>query len=316
MVLDRALHSLSCGLRTHLATEVFPVNETLRKYVDCLRLNLRVISLALSRKWIGRQDFEASYDRLAPHYDGAWQHFLRPVTDRLLSQIPPEATGRIVDLGCGTGYAAWQLASLFPQCAITAVDLSSGMLQMAKTKFATTPATFVHLDMLQYLAGQEEQSVSLIVSAWAIGYSQPAAVIREAARVLKKNGLFAFVVNCADTLQPIYQAFRKCMARYPESLARLALPNFPRSGSSLQKMLVRSNFKTVWEQEGRHGITPPIDSQASMLPWLLQTGILAGFEHMLPLQHPGPVNAYFEQLMRQNNDLISHHYLAAIVRKL
>ena len=51
-----------------------------------------------------------------------------------------------------------------------------------------------------------------------------------------------------------------------------------------------------------------------MLPWLRQTGILAGFDSMLDLS--GPVAARFETELARGRDDIYHHFAMAIARKL
>jgi SAM-dependent methyltransferase len=171
---------------------------------------------------------------------------------------------------------------------------------------------FLHDDMLNFLVKQPACSAAQIISAWAIGYSQPDQIIKQAARVLRAGGVFAFVVNCADTLRPIQLAFRKCMARYPEFLKRIVFPTFPENSTIVKKMLTRRRFKTVWFDEALHPVGAGIVDGSPILPWLLKTGILAGFDRMLPLHEPGPVSAYFEELLQQNKDPFLHHYIAAV----
>lgn len=286
----------------------------IQKYTDCFRLNCRVVRLALSNKWLTRAHFEKSYDGLAPDYNESWLKYLQPVTESLLAHLPDDVAGRIIDLGCGTGFTTKRLIEKYPRAEIVAVDLSAGMLEQARKALDGTPVVLIHEDMLAFLSKQADCSAAMIVSAWAIGYSEPDRLLREASRVLKPDGSFAFVVNCADTLKPIYLAFRKCMARYPQFLNHLAWPNFPKGWDDLGRVIATCNFRFTRRDEGRHPIRPQ-ETNGSILPWLLRTGILAGFEHMLPLDTPGPVQDYFEQLMRANKDPVSHHFIAAVVQR-
>ena len=288
--------------------------NTLRTYGDCLRLNARAFRLLINRAWITGRDVAASYDRIAPEYDTNWQSRLRPVTDTLLAHLPPAGPGTILDLGCGTGYTTAWLAERQPPSPIIAVDSSPGMLEQARARIPPDRVEFMPADLLNFLTQQPNESVAQIVSAWAIGYSRPRQVIQQAARSLRAGGVFAFVVNCADTLLPIQRAFRKCMARYPQFLKRIAFPGFPASRASVQQILRHSGFQIVWFDEARHPVGTDTAPGTPILPWLLKTGILAGFDRMLPLHEPGPVSSYFEELLQQNKDPFLHHYLAAVVR--
>lgn len=54
----------------------------------------------------------------------------RPGQD-LLAGIPPTQPGRIVDLGCGTGYLTRQLAARFPGATVVGLDSDAAMLAKA-----------------------------------------------------------------------------------------------------------------------------------------------------------------------------------------
>lgn len=283
-----------------------------RKYSDCIRLNLRVAGLALARRWIHNRDVEKSYDQLSADYGESWLEHLRPVTHDLLAQLPGSISGPILDLGCGTGETIMQLAERYPFAAIQAQDISSGMLQAARRRIGDHPATFCRGDMFAFLQEQLAESAELIVSAWAIGYSRPALVLKEAARVLRPGGRFAFVVNLLDTLKPVNIAFRKTMQRYPEKLKAVSRPQFPRSWRQLERQAQFAGLATEWNQEGRIAIC---GADEASLPWLLNTGILAGFDAMLPLRSDAVVADYFEQCLQEQLAPLEHRYIMAILRK-
>jgi len=289
----------------------------LKKYLDWVRLNLRVLRLALARKWLSKVEFAESYDQLAPDYDHTWLTHLSSVTDQLLSHLPQIQPGRILDLGCGTGYTTAHLAAHYPDHPLTAVDISEKMLAQTRKRLSGQNAECVHVDMLEYMLSQPAESASMIVSGWAIGYSKPDRIIKEAVRVLIPGGTFAFVVNYADTLRPILLAFRKCMFRFPEKVTMAYIPHFPKNWTVLGRILQRHGFTIKWHDEGEQLIVPPGHTKEdSILSWLLKTGVLAGFDQMLPLAQQGEVARYFEQLLRENNEPITHHYVAVVARRI
>jgi ubiquinone/menaquinone biosynthesis C-methylase UbiE len=273
-----------------------------------LRLNARVGVLALRGRWLTGQEYGRGYDKVAPTYNSAWQCHLRPVTDNLLGRLPAGLTGTILDLGCGTGYAATWLARNNPQAKIIGVDISAGMLAQA-SRNALANVEFLQQDMLSYTRKLPASSVGAIVSAWALGYSQPAALFAECHRVLAR-GTFAFVVNYFDTLAPVFRAFQKCMLHYPERVRLAAWPRFPRNWRTLEHALTHAGFNIEWHEDGEAKVTPP---HGPVLPWLRQTGILAGFDAMLDLS--GPTETLLESELQKSGMELVHHYAAAVAIK-
>ncbi len=277
-----------------------------------LRLNLRVAGLIFRGRWLSAREQAASYDRIAPDYDHCWLTRLQPVTDRLLAHLPnPMPSGPAIDLGCGTGYAAACLLDAVPG-PWTLTDLSPGMLEQARRRLAGRSVAFIVSDMLTFLKVQPPRRTALIVSTWSLGYSQPAAILRAAARALSPDGCFAFVVNLRNTMAPVFDTFRRCMTSHPNALQAVTRPRFPRSASELNHAAARAGLTVVWQEEGRQPVQPPNGSP--WLPWLLRTGVLAGFDRLLPLDRPGPVADQFESLLQANHAPVFHHYSAMILR--
>ena len=104
---------------------------------------------------------------------------------------------RTLDLGCGTGLAAREFASLADE--FVGVDLSPGMIERARATglYARLEVT----DMLQGLRAESDQSANLILAADAVVYVPDLApLLMEAARVLKPQGLVAFTAETHETM--------------------------------------------------------------------------------------------------------------------
>jgi SAM-dependent methyltransferase len=285
----------------------------LQKYMDCLRLNLRMGRLALSNRWLGKRDYADSYNRVAATYDDHWLCRLRPVTDELLAELPDSiGAGDVLDLGCGTGYTTAHVEQKYPQNQIVGVDISPGMLEIAKGKCKT--ASLVAGDILEFMRSREGNSAALIVSGWAIGYSNPAELAAEAARVLKPGGSFAFVVNYADTLAPVFYAFRKCMNDFPDKINMALWPRFPKNAESLLKPLRSNGFKAVCRKDGHIPIERTDESRPT-LEWLLKTGVLAGFDAVMPLHDDPVLTEKFNQELEKISTPVEHHYFSGIFSK-
>lgn len=284
-----------------------------RRYADCLRLNGRVARLLVARRWVRPPDVARSYDRLAADYDAAWLVHLRATTARLLEALPEALPpGELLDLGCGTGFAANWLAERHPDRTVVACDLSAGMVEQARGQAPTSRTEWQVGDMLTFLHARPSASAALIVAAWSVGYTDYRAVFRECRRVLGRGGQLAVVVNLADTLAPLRRAFRYCMQAHARDLRMLTAFPFPRSVHALRAALHDAGLAIDRIEEGACPITPQATVDGRYLPWLLRTGTLAGFDAMLPLDRPGPVADTFEARLAADRDPIQHHYALAI----
>ena len=66
----------------------------------------------------------------------------RQAAKQLMEQLP-ENPSSILDVGCGTGILTQLLISTYPEALTTALDMSSNMIQMSKTKTDPHPVTYV-----------------------------------------------------------------------------------------------------------------------------------------------------------------------------
>ena len=294
-------------MRTGLAT------MRIRRYVDCARLNLRAGSLLIRNQWVRPADVAQSYDRLAADYDQAWLVHLQNTTRYLLDRLPGNLPGgSLLDLGCGTGFAALQLAKCYAKRNVEACDLSSGMIAEAHTRPGADAVSWHNAEMLAYLSIQTNSSAALAVAAWSAGYVDFRQLCWETFRVLAPGGRLAFVVNLADTLAPVRRAFRYCMQAHAPELRRLAHFPFPRSPGAVRRSLLTTGFSMDHFEEGFCPIIPEKSPTGRLLPWLLRTGTLAGFDAMLPLDRPGPCADTFEARLAADPEPIRHHYALAV----
>ncbi|MDX9754938.1 MAG: class I SAM-dependent methyltransferase [bacterium] len=285
----------------------------MNKYWNWFHLNWRVLHLALRGRWLNQADIASGYDSAAPSYDEAWLVHLSSVTDRLLQRLPPIPSGPILDLGCGTGYTTAFLAQHYPHHPLTAVDLSPAMIAKARERLAHAEPLFFTRDMLKFLQREPPAATAMVLSAWAIGYSYPNHILRQAGRVLKEGGCFAFVVNRLDTLGPIFKTFQEGMLRFPRQVNRALWPHFPKSWGEMQGQARQAGLIEEFVEEDKIPLTLP--SGTPPLDWVLGTGILAGFDAVLPLRSPGPVADFFNERLETMQDELAHHYIMAILRK-
>jgi predicted TPR repeat methyltransferase len=143
----------------------------------------------------------ALFDQYAPKFDKALvddlnyrgpQVLLKAVlTARQAGRLPVRFR-RAIDLGCGTGLAAQEFASVVDK--FIGVDLSSGMIERARATGLYERLDVA--DMLQGLRGETDASADLVMAADAFVYVPDLAlIVGEAARVLQPQGMLAFTVE-------------------------------------------------------------------------------------------------------------------------
>jgi ArsR family transcriptional regulator len=126
---------------------------------------------------------------------GAWDRLRAEVygaslgTEALLALLPDEWT--VADLGCGTGAVAADLAPRVHK--VIAVDQSAEMLRAARRRLGKRANVEIHearLEALPVADGTCDAALVVLVLAYL---EEPAAALREAARILRPGGRLVVV---------------------------------------------------------------------------------------------------------------------------
>ncbi len=143
----------------------------------------------------------ALFDQYAPRFDKTLvqdldycgpEVLLKAVLAARHAAKLPAYFGRAIDLGCGTGLAAREFASLVDE--FVGIDLSPGMIERARATGIYARLNII--DMLHGLRGEADASANLVMAADAFVYVPDLEeLLREAARVLRSQGLLAFTVE-------------------------------------------------------------------------------------------------------------------------
>jgi malonyl-CoA O-methyltransferase len=165
------------------------------------------------------RDVRRSFDNAAASYD-EHAYLQREIADRLFERLDyiKLAPQRILELGCGTGYATQKLLAHFPEASVVALDLADGMCRYAQRQmpqptfiarvFGKRPSTsFVCANAEQIPFADE--SINFVISNLTLQWCDVEKVAGEAMRVLKPNGLFMFTTFGPDTLGELRVAFRR-----------------------------------------------------------------------------------------------------------
>ena len=156
-----------------------------------------------------RRDVRRRLDSAASSFDTA--DFVHGLTrDGLLERLRPMTVDAavVVDLGAATGSAVPLLRRRFRHARVIAVDSSEAMLHAARSKRGLlSKQREVQADAaaLPFANGSVDVFFSNLMLPWL---DRPDAVFAEVARVLRRDGLFAFATLGPDSLVEIREAWR------------------------------------------------------------------------------------------------------------
>lgn len=133
------------------------------------------------------EDIKAKYDAMSRRYNLAEMpcEFLLSIKN-LRRQLLQGATGKVLEIAVGTGK---NLAHYSKNCEITAVDMSTGMLGIARKHAEEMGRNIVFQIMDAEALGFPDRSFDTVVSSLSLcTFPNPIAAVREMARVCQPKG--------------------------------------------------------------------------------------------------------------------------------
>ena len=141
-----------------------------------------------------------SFERAAPSYDEA-ADVQRRVCARLAAGLPAELSARrILDAGCGTGFAQAPLLQRFPAAHTIALDFAPAMLHRVGTPCCRLAGDLEHLPLAA-------NSIDLYWSSLAVQWCDLPRALAEAYRVLTGDGHLALASLGPNTFHELRTAF-------------------------------------------------------------------------------------------------------------
>lgn len=203
------------------------------------------------------QDVGRSFDRSAGDYDD----LLRPNrmgAERLVAAMPAGDYARVLDVGCGTGFATEAMIARFGPLSVTGVDPSEGMLERFRDKLSGLGA---EVELIR--SGVHEMPVAdgaydAVVSGMAFHWfpDKPAAIAAMARR-LRPGGVLAVLASGRGTDQEFERILEAIDPPVPPAWVEV-FDRIHRSGDELAGYMEDAGLEVVdaWEEHRVRRATP------------------------------------------------------------
>jgi ubiquinone/menaquinone biosynthesis C-methylase UbiE len=189
----------------------------------------------------GVADLRVDYDRIASNYDRRYQTDRYPDAERMLKEWIGSSPGRLLEVGCGTGY--WLSALAGPGRTLLGLDRSGAMLAIARR---TAPdARLVRGEAMGLPFADRSVEALLCMNALHHFPDKP-GFLAEAARVLAPGGAF-----CTIGLDPHRGEPRWAVYDYFEGTRAADLERYP-SCVEIRRWLEDSGFTSCSTRPAQH----------------------------------------------------------------
>lgn len=119
----------------------------------------------------------------------------RPVGEQAIARMHVEPNSRVLDVGCGSGWATRVLAGYAFDGRVTGIDISDEMVQLARASSADYKNVDFQLASAEQLPFETNEFTHVFSMESLYYYRNIPKALMEIQRVMKPGGLFAAVVD-------------------------------------------------------------------------------------------------------------------------
>ena len=129
----------------------------------------------------------------------------RPVGEQAIERMGLVADARVLDVGCGSGWATRAIAEYAVNGEVVGIDISDEMIEVARSTSGSFPNVRFEIASAESLPFRDNEFTHAFSMESLYYYSNVANALREIHRVLANNGRFVTVVDLYLENEPSHQ---------------------------------------------------------------------------------------------------------------
>jgi SAM-dependent methyltransferase len=129
----------------------------------------------------------------------------RPVGEQAIQKMRVPADARVLDVGCGSGWASRLLAGLATNGRVTGIDISDEMITLARESSRTFPNVDFEIASAEQLPFNDSEFTHAFSMESLYYYRDIPRALKEIHRVLRPDGVFVAVVDLYWESQATHQ---------------------------------------------------------------------------------------------------------------
>ena len=152
----------------------------------------------------GKESIKDVFEKWAGGWTASSMEWGHPIPHKWwLKKLDLAEDSKVLDMGCGTGWASRMVAKMVPNGEVVGIDFAEGMIQKAKQLISKDKAhnyrslsfKIADVEAIPYPDNYFDRVICVESFAW---YPNPAAALREIKRVLKPEGKL-YVADMPDS---------------------------------------------------------------------------------------------------------------------
>ena len=129
----------------------------------------------------------------------------RPTGEQAIDRMGLGPDSRVLDLGCGSGWASRLMATLAPGGKVIGIDVSDAMIELARNSSGDYPNLDFRIASAENLPFEDAEFTHAFSMESIYYYGDMLRALKEIRRVLTSGGLFVTVVDLYKENKPSHQ---------------------------------------------------------------------------------------------------------------
>ncbi len=192
---------------------------------------------------------EDLYNEVSHQFNEITRDFYARANLEMMNHLNLKPSTNVLDLACGTGYIALEIAKKVPQGKVVGVDLSTLMLSRARVDAEDqkiTNAVFLEQDIRAYLPTVKPGEFKVGVSCFALSYLGCSFLLDSFRQVLGENGQVGITTSSMNSLtewMPLFFDFLQEHGTQASAFEINEIPDLPVNAEDMKIRMENAGFK-------------------------------------------------------------------------